>query len=251
MPTLDDLLARAGRRLVGPLGFWHAAALEQLPEAAALGDPDAAARALTAAVKLYDLDVVVAAPVEAVAWAVRGAGMPGAPVAAAAADHRARRPLSAPPDVDAVATAPATGFLEGLVARLRTLTASGVHTAVAVPTAASLAASLGPAVGEEWADDAVGAVLRAVGAAEPDVVLRVGDGDRAGVVPGLCGFFDLALVEVLPGESGPVSGPTGEEFVAGSPAAGRLVTTTTELPATADPKEVAARVRSLHAEGGR
>ncbi|MCR3721950.1 MULTISPECIES: hypothetical protein [Prauserella salsuginis group] len=247
MTTLDDLLTRAGgeRRLIGPLGFWHAAALEQIPAATMLKDPDAAARALSAAASLYGLDLVVAAPVDAVAWAVRGTAMPSASVAVTEAEHRAQRPVEAQPDVDAVASAAATRYLEAVVARLRSLSSAEVHTVVPIPTAESLAASLRPAVTTEWADEAIGTVLRTIGATEPDVILRIGEGPRAGLAMGLCEFFDIALVEVFSAGSPQVSGPTGEEFVGGVPAAGRLVTTRTELPSDADPKHVAEAVRSL------
>jgi hypothetical protein len=251
--SLEDLLRPAGedRRLVGPLGFWHAAALEQLSTAAVLDNPDAAARALRASARLHGLDLMAVAPGDAVAWAVRGATMPGAPLSTVAAAQRARSPLAGLPDVEAVADSAAVGYLVALLARLRSLLSPGTLTAVVIPTAAELASSLGPEVPAPWADDALGAVLRTVGAAEPDMVLRVGEGARAGLVAGLCGFFDLALVEAVPEESPDVSAPTGEEFVGGFSPLGRLVVTRTELPADADPKAVTEAVRSMGTKVGR
>lgn len=248
MATLDDLLAHSDRRLVGPLGFWHAAALEQVPAATMVSDPDAAARALGAAARLYGLDLVFAAPLDAVAWAVRGAAAPDAPVAAIVAQHRSGHPVNAPADAETVADTAATRFVEAVLTRLRSLSSTGVLTAIAVPTAETLSASLGPAVTKEWADDAVGAVLRRVGATEPDLIMRLGEGPRTDLVPGLSDFFDLALVEATGEEPGLVSAPTGDEFVEGVPAIARLVTTRTELPALADPKQVAHVVRTLRAK---
>ena len=253
MATLYDVTSRSGERgrLVGPLGFWHAAALEQVPMATMLDDPDTAARALGAAARLYDLDLVVAAPVDTVAWAVRAAIMPGARLSAIAAAHWAGTPLPGLPGTDEITDSVATDHLAAVVTRLRSLHGARLLVAVAVPTGATLASSLGPEVSPEWAEDAVGAVLRPVGATEPDAVVRIGEGERSDVVHGLCAYFDIALVEALSEGTGEVSAPTGEAFVDGPSARGRLVVTRTEIPAEADPKAVNRAVQDLRTMGER
>ncbi|PWJ54382.1 hypothetical protein SAMN06264364_10778 [Quadrisphaera granulorum] len=249
MADLESLLAASGdRKLLAPLVFWHAASLEQLSRSAVLSDPDAASRALSSAQRLYGLDVVAAAPADAVAWAVRGAAAPGAPLAASAAEHPGR-PLCQLPDLDALESSKAVAHLEAIVTRLRTLLAGRAKTAVVVPTGAALAASLGPTVDEDWAEDAVGSVLRAIGAAQPEVVFRVGPGERGQLVAGLCDYFDIALVESTGEESEHLASPTAEEFLTGLGAGARLVTTSDEVPAGASPQSVRRVVEDLRTGG--
>jgi hypothetical protein len=102
---------------------------------------------------------------------------------------------------------------------------------------------LAPSLGHEeeitWAEDACGAVLRSVGTAEPDVVLEVDAGTRGGPVRGLCAFFGAVLL------AAGVVAPPGEEFVDVTPADGWIYTTSSEVPADADPKLMIRAVERL------
>lgn len=240
-PFIDALLEPP---LIGPAVFWHAAHLENLPAASMLL-PDAAARALGAARSLYDLDVIAAAPVEALAWAIRSSTMPGQPLVVIERAQRSPVPLAFLPDPEAVGESAGTVFVRGVVDRLRMLTPA--YVALIVPTEAALCRALA-AGDEDWAQQTVGAYIRAVAPSAPDVVLRIGDGARSELPPRISAFFDIPLLEVGTDD---VPAPSGEEIARGEIPDVDLLVSLTEVPADTDPGALASRLRAVRATEGR
>ncbi|MGO2112775.1 MAG: hypothetical protein ACTH31_14315 [Pseudoclavibacter sp.] len=239
-----------GRRHVGPLMFWHAAALEQLPAARMLTDPDAASRALMSAARLYGVDLLAAVPLEFVAWGIRGVSQPGAPLTAAYQQHLSKQAVCEFVDPEAVAGSTAVSFALEVVQRLVSLAPSDVRVAVPIPTTDLLADHLAIHTDVAALDAVVGACLRTIGPAEPSAIIRVGPGERSGLVSGLCGFFGFDLHEAAEDETDDVSAPTGSSFAKGpGPLRGRLVTTRTELPDDAAPADISVAIAQIRSDG--
>jgi hypothetical protein len=242
--------ALAGERrrpVVLPLLTRHAAKLEQVPLARTLTSPDVAARALVNSQKLYGLDAVLAAGPELVGLAARSAAAPGVPAPVLLQQHTRGERLTELPDPDELAAGDVIATAVAIVQRLRGLLGDRAGVGVPVPVAGALAADLGHPDEAAWAEQATGAVVRALGAEEPDVVVHLGPGASGGLVAGLCDFFGIALVEAHDDPESGVVAPAGEDFVDRDPATGWIHTTSSEVPADADPREVSRAVERIRA----
>lgn len=235
--------------LILPLLERHAARVEQVTPAAMLTNPDTAARALLAAQRLYDLDVViVGGALDLVALAARAAVAPNEPPPLARRHHERGEALPGLPDPDDLATTTPVTTATALLKRLRALLAHRAATALALPTAADLATSLGHPGETAWAEDACGAVLRTVGEVEPDAVLQAGAGGWSPRLPTLCDYFGAALLRA--GETGSTPGvvaPPGDAFPDLEPGAGWIYTTRTEIPPDTNPKRLTTTITRLRA----
>lgn len=230
--------------LVAPLVMRHAARLEQVADAAMFGDADVAARALHAVQRLYGLDGIFASTVDSVAWALRETAAPGADPRRFTDQQRLGAPMVAA-DPDAVGGSPTTAVVAGLAERLRGLLRGAADVGIAIPTAEGLAASVGGGMTADDADLAIAAFLRVVGAVEPDVVLRVGTGERGAVATATCTFFGIPLVEAGEIVTEGVAAPLGVDFVTAGNEGEWLRTSTTELPPETDARAMAAAIAGI------
>lgn len=179
---------------VAPLVSLHAARLEQVPETSVFSNADVAARALRSAQALYNLDVVYTSTVDSVAWALRSGSAPGHPIEKLIADHRNAAPIPGIGSVD-VGESVVTAHVHNVLEQMKALLPQNVDVGVVIPTAEALSQAVGGAITVDEADEVCGAFLRTVGASEPDLVLRIGGGERGNIATGTCGFFGIPLVE--------------------------------------------------------
>ena len=233
--------------MVAPMVMAHAAKLEQVSEVAVFGNADVAARALRAVQALYDLDAIFTSAVDSVGWALRAVSGSGGVLAEVLAHQRRCERVPPGVDVDAVAHSPITIGVADLVERMRSLMGGVADVGVVIPTAQSLSDSTAGSLTLDEADAACGAFLRTVGAVAPDVVMRVGVGERGTVAQGTCAFFGIPLIEAGEVCTEGVSAPPGGDFVAKAPDGCWLYSSSSELPPDTDAKAIAAAVVRLRA----
>ncbi len=245
-----------------PLIGMHAGRLEQVSEILFLTDPESQARALRNAQALYGTDAVtVGAGLDTLAIAARMA-------AGSQADPLAARKAAA--DADPVADLPDPGIVVGqavmetefaTIRRLRPVLGERAGIAVAMPAPDRLAAQLGGDAGAEWCLSLLQQAVRRYGALEPDALLTVGETDTKARLGPICGHFGVVLIHLGAEPPRGVVAVPGGEFVngraggaaGGGGAPGWLYTTTSEIPAEADPaavKEAIARLRGDRQQEG-
>ncbi|OGA69295.1 MAG: hypothetical protein A3G83_04800 [Betaproteobacteria bacterium RIFCSPLOWO2_12_FULL_68_20] len=223
------LASRAtGEGAVVPLIGAHAARLEQVSEAQFRADPEMQARALRNAQALYATDAVtVGAALDTLAAAVRSL------------------PEPRPEPARVLAQAAVATECEAM-RRLRPVLAERAGIAIALPGAARLAARLGAPEAEPWCAALLLAAARHYCTLEPDLLIVVGApaGPRLAAV---CTHFGVAFVQLAesppPGVSA-VPGAAWVDEIAGK-AKAWLYTTTSEIPADADPRAVKAAIDAL------
>ena len=240
-----------GAGAVVPLIGRHAAALEQVSEAAFLTDPESQARALRNAQALYGTDAVtVGAGLDTLAIAVRACERPGMAAREAGGGATTGAPVGERPDQgEVLAQAPVRAELEA-VRRLRPVLGERAGIALVLPSSDRLAGQLGDADAAAWCDGLVLRLVHLFGAEEPELLITVGETAPGTGLGAVCDHFGIVSVHLGAGAPDGVVALTGAAFVeaAGSEgSAGWLITTRDEIPADADPgrvREAVARWRA-------
>jgi hypothetical protein len=221
----------------------HAARLEQLAWVRTFADAESLARSLRTACGLYGLDVVVAGSADLAAIACRTAAAPGTSPAVAAGVTAVLGDL---PDPAVVAQQPVLRTLIDAMGRTKATLPSGSGVGLVLPGAGDLAAALGRTDARGWCEQVLLCTLREIGAAEPELIVQVGELDETEALGAMSRFYGITLVHAGARPTDGVVAWTPEELTgSGAPCDGWLVTTTDQVAEDADPRAIRALIRAL------
>jgi len=175
----------------------HAAAIEQISDIAVWTEPEAIARSLRNAQKLYSLDAVTLGDSYNVAVGCRQASSPGLGPLEALIQSTEGAPLVELPLPETVIDTPVLNVYLEACKRIKTVLDDRAGVAIVIPDDQALQDQLALREQSEWAQEVLIHVIRAFGPLEPDLFMFVGTAPQ---IPSrlrpIINYFGAAIVHL-------------------------------------------------------